>query len=65
MAAGRAAPAEAPDCEVQVALALDGGVSLAIWIGGVTREVDAAASNRYDWPTVQATYHDPSTPWVG
>jgi hypothetical protein len=28
--------------DVKLALVLNGGVSLAIWIGGVTREIDAA-----------------------
>src|SRR4051812_22206994 len=28
--------------EVRLALVLNGGVSLAVWIGGVTREIDAA-----------------------
>jgi hypothetical protein len=26
--------------------------------------IENPISNRYDWPTVQATYHHPSTPWV-
>jgi hypothetical protein len=26
--------------------------------------IEAATSNRYDWPTIQATYHHPATPWT-
>ncbi len=26
--------------------------------------IEAAVSNRYDWSTVQSTYHHPSTSWV-
>lgn len=26
--------------------------------------IESATSNRYDWPTVQSTYHHPATPWV-
>lgn len=35
-------PPAARSREVRLALVLNGGVSLAIWIGGVTREIDAA-----------------------
>jgi predicted acylesterase/phospholipase RssA len=38
--------------EVRLALVLNGGVSLAIWIGGVTREIDAA----------RRTFDDPDDP---
>jgi hypothetical protein len=26
--------------------------------------IEPPTSKRYDWPTVQATYHHPSTAWV-
>ncbi|MBA2463246.1 MAG: hypothetical protein H0V45_16030 [Actinobacteria bacterium] len=26
--------------------------------------IESATSHRYDWPTVETTYHHPSTPWV-
>jgi hypothetical protein len=26
--------------------------------------IESAKSDRYDWPTVQTTYHHPSTPWA-
>ena len=39
----RAMPDE-PRREVRLALVLNGGVSLAIWIGGVTKEIDELRS---------------------
>jgi predicted acylesterase/phospholipase RssA len=44
------AEAVAPTREVRLALVLNGGVSLAVWIGGVTREVDAARRLETDDP---------------
>ncbi len=35
-----------PERELRLALVLNGGVSLAVWIGGVTREIDAARRGR-------------------
>ncbi len=44
------AAAVAPTREVRLALVLNGGVSLAVWIGGVTREIDAARRLETDDP---------------
>ena len=43
--------------EVRLALVLNGGVSLAIWIGGVVSEIDGLrrASNEAHFPTVEST----------